>query len=385
MESKTLKLFVFILFLLGSQIAFAQSNLLTRPKVRVQVLEQKSGFEMSARGAYTVENIKTGEILDSGPNLKQTFIISENKGIQIGEKFFPLTAVRITAKKDLTVFSDNKQLKYRGGLDIVLNDKNSFLVVNVIDIEDYIRGVLYHEVTNRWPMEAMKAQAVAVRGYAMYQIEQNKDRPFDVTSDIYSQVYGGRTAERYRTNLAANRTAGEVLTFNGKILPTFFHSNCGGHTENASELWNFDLAPLKGVLCPYCDLAPHSFWKRNFNLRAVHAKLLEKGVKISSLKEIKIVKRNESNRVTQLELISREGTSTFISGKDFRQFLGPNDIKSNNYDIVMRGYYFDMIGRGWGHGVGMCQWGAHAMAQKRFNYKEILEFYYRGATLEKRW
>ena len=91
-------------------------------------------------------------------------------------------------------------------IDIIGNKQNKSLIINSLDLETYVKGVLYHEISHKWPLEAMKAQAVAARTYAFYQIKMNKAGAYDITSDIYSQVYGGRSAERYRTNLAVNRT-----------------------------------------------------------------------------------------------------------------------------------------------------------------------------------
>ncbi len=96
------------------------------------------------------------------------------------------------------------------------------------------------------------------------------------------------------------------------------------------------------------------------------------------IKEIRVIDRNPSERIKTLELVTRDGKKATVSGKDFRQIIGPNVIKSNNYYVVMKGYYCDFIGKGWGHGVGMCQWGAQGMARQRFEYKDILEFYYPG-------
>ena len=205
----------------------------------------------------------------------------------------------------------------------------------------------------------------------------NADKDFDVTSDIYSQVYGGRTSERYRTNLAVNRTKRQVMTYQGDIIPAYFHATCGGQTEDVSELWKHPNAPyLKGGKCPFCSFSPHYHWKKNLQLKDIQNKLNEKGLKVGLIKNIRIVSYNKSGRIQKLKITARDGKTQDITGKDFRLFIGPNIIKSNHYQIEMNGYYMDIIGRGWGHGVGMCQWGALGMARQRFYYKEILHFYY---------
>ena len=309
-------------------------------------------------------------------------MVAQNRGIDIGKDFFPFPLLKIIAQKDISLYAQRKVKRYRGVLTIY-RIKNKLLVVNTLPLETYVRGVLYHEVPHKWPMEVIKAQAVAVRSYAFYQTQVNKEKKYDVTSDIYSQVYGGRSAERYRTNIAADRTRGAVLFYKGKVLPAYFHSTCGGHTEDAGELWKHDLAPLKGVVSHYCRTSPYYFWKKNFQSKKVQEKLNEKGYKIGLIKDIQIVQRNNSGRIKFLKIISRDGKSIDISGKDFRNIVGPNNLKSNQYKIIMKGYYFDVIGKGWGHGVGMCQWGAYQMAKERFSYKAILKHFYPGAVFHK--
>jgi len=243
---------------------------------------------------------------------------------------------------------------------------------------------LYHEVSDKWPLDAICAQAVAARTYALYAMEQFAARDYDVTNDIYSQVYGGRGAERYRTNLAVKRTKGEVLTYQGKIFPAFFHANSGGVTEDAKELWGIDLPPLRGgVESPFSVNSPHYRWTRNFRLKDIQDKLIASGYNVGLIQEIRVVERNKSGRVRRLEVVDRDGKVLPLEGKQFREILGPNVLRSNKYNIEMKGWYVDFVGHGWGHGVGLCQWGAYNMARMRYSYKQILSFYYPGSDLTK--
>ena len=254
-------------------------------------------------------------------------------------------------------------------------------MINSLGLEDYVKGILRHEVSDRWPLEVIKAQAVAARSYAVYQIHANKGKEYDLTSDIYSQVYGGKSAERYRTNIAAERTEGEILIYQNKIFPAYYHATCGGKTEDVRVLWKDDIPPLKGVDCHFCKLSPHFQWKRNYRLKDIQEILNAHGYTIGLIKEIKVLSRTPSGRVKMLLIISKDGQVTSIEANRFRNLIGPNLIKSNLYSIEMKGYFFDLIGRGWGHGVGMCQWGAYAMAKERYDYKEILKYYYPGAEV----
>ncbi len=300
-------------------------------------------------------------------------------GFRVGSQEFVTTPIRIIPKKDATIYINNR--RFRGEVDIFQNPQKLFLVVNVVELESYIKGVLYHEVSHFWPMESLKAQAVAARTYAAYQMQMNHKKDFDVTNDIYSQVYGGRGSERYRTNIAVDRTKGLILTYQGRLFLTYFHATCAGHTENASELWDQDLPPLRGVECFFCRHSPHMKWKKNFRLKDIQDQLNAKGFNLGLIKEIRIIERNNSGRIKTVEIEMRDEKTAEISGKDFREIVGPNVIKSNNYEIKMQGYYMDIIGKGWGHGVGMCQWGASQMAAEGYSYEQILGNYYPGADV----
>ena len=117
-------------------------------------------------------------------------------------------------------------------------------------------------------------------------------------------------------------------------------------------------------------------WKKNFRLRDIQNALNLHGYKVGSIKDISIVDRDRSERIEHLKITQKNGHDLIIKGKDFRALMGPNVLMSNNYEIVMKGYYADITGKGWGHGVGMCQWGAFGMAKQQFNYRQILAYYY---------
>ena len=349
--------------------------------VRVAIRNNAATLDFSIRGKYKIIDLASGVVLQEGRNLRESRISSHPDGIMINDKKYPLRRIRLAAAADIALYLDDKVNRYRGALDIILKSNKNFLVVNTVEIEQYIRGVLYHEVSHRWPMEAMNAQAVAARTYALYQMKKNKNDDYDVTGDIYSQVYGGKNSERFRTNIAVKRTTGKILVYNNKILPAYFHASCGGHTENAKNVWGENLPPLAGVPCSFCALAVHANWKKNYRSKDIQEKLSANGYPMGPIEDIRVVNRNESGRINNLLFTARDGKTTTIPGIKFRGISGPNTVKSNQYEVVMKGYYFDLIGKGWGHGVGMCQWGAHQMAEKRHKYDAILSFYYPGARI----
>lgn len=354
-----------------------------RPIIRVAVLQDVSDFVISARGVYTIHDQKSPQLLIKGRRLRRSRVQVVDGGLAVGSKFFETGHLRISSQKDVTIYAQNKKGQFRGAIDIIASADGKLLVINRLDVESYVKGVLLHEVSDRWPIEATKAQAVATRTYALYKMAENKDQPFDVTSDIYSQVYGGKTAERFRTDIAAEYTKGQVMVFQGKIIPAFFHANSGGHTEDANSVWGIDLPPLKGVDDPYSKDMPAYTWKKNFQSSQIQEKLQAAGIKVGMIKDIEIAERTPSGRIRELVIRSRDGRSTRVPGRKFRDIIGPNLVRSNMYEIDMQGFYFDLTGKGWGHGVGLCQWGAYQMARQRHDYDEILRYYYPGIEIKK--
>jgi len=347
--------------------------------IRVAILTDAKEFHLSVRGNFKVVSLPGEKVLSTWYSLPRSVITSAENGIKIAKQEYPVARIKIIPQKDSSINVDNR--RYRGEIDIIQNANKSLTVINTVDVEDYVRGILYHEISHRWPLEAIKAQAVAARTYAFYRIKNNKKNLFDVTDDIYSQVYGGSTSERYRTNLAVERTKGLVMIYNNDVLPAYYHATCAGMTEDAVQLWKTNLAPLKGVVCSFCANSPHFRWKKNFRSKDVQDKLNAKGYLLGLIKEIIVEKRNKSDRIETLKIVTRDNQEVVISGKDFRDIIGPNLVRSNNYAVFMKGYYFDLIGKGWGHGVGLCQWGAKEMAHERYLFEEILKFYYPGVKI----
>jgi stage II sporulation protein D len=347
--------------------------------VRVLVLKKAKNMELTVQGTSTLIDEEHPQILEDKVPGFTSRVYATSDGIWIHDKEYKTRRLALEPDREAAITLNNR--RFRGHLTILAGPDRTLNVINVVDLEQYIKGVLYHEISHRWPIEAIKAQAVATRSYAVYAMQEKEGKEFDVTNDIYSQVYGGRNSERFRTSLAVDATRGQLLAYRGKVLPAFFHATCAGMTEDAVEVWNINLPPLKSVACPYCEISPHLRWKRNFRLKDIQEKLNANGYKIGLIKDITVVQRNQSDRIKLLKITGRAGEVITLSGKDFRNIIGPNDIRSNNYEVVMKGYYVDFYGRGWGHGVGLCQWGAYGMAQKEFDYKEILMHYYPGAQL----
>jgi len=362
--------------------------------VRVRLGGEKDEVRLAVKGAHTIEAIDSALILKKGANLPEEKVIPAGSGIQIGKEIFKIYPVqsrktmgeglngvygiRVIPKKDAGISVDGKQ--FRGIVDIIRTENMKLLVINHIDVEKYLYGVLYHEVPHYWPMETQKAQAVAARTFAMYRKTIMRDRDYDVTSDIYSQVYGGKGSEHGRARKAVDLTRGEVLIFDGKILPSYYHSICAGHTESSLSVFELDLVPLKGVKCPYCRGARGENWKASFSFRQMEKRLNDYGIPVKEMSDIREGKRDRSGRLETIKIKDKEGEKEIKSYK-FRLALDPNMIRSTNFTIKITPKGVIFKGKGWGHGVGMCQWGAFGMAKKRARYKKILEFYYPEAKI----
>ena len=346
--------------------------------IRVAILQDASSLSLNIGGYFEIIDAKSKRTLHHAKSLKTTVTASKN-GILIGSENFYPDKVIIQASKSAGLAINGR--KFRGNIQFIREDNSSLLVVNYLGLEDYIKGVLYHEVSHYWPLEILKAQAVVCRTYALNQIEVNKGKDYDVTADIYSQVYGGRTSERYRTSKAVEQTRGEILTYQGKVFPAYFHATCAGYTEDASLLWNINIAPLKGVHCGFCQDSPHFKWHNVLNIDELRQTLEKSGYRIKEIKDILIGDRDKSGRIVVLKFINEKETLN-ISAKDFRNIIGPNIIRSTNFTVKLADNDAVFVGYGWGHGVGLCQWGGYFMAKSGYNYQEILRYYYPGSLLE---
>ena len=273
--------------------------------------------------------------------------------------------------------------KYDGELKIISRDKKMYLV-NYLDVEEYIQGVLPNEISPKWHIEVIKAQTVAARTFAYFYIEKNKGEIYDLTDNTYAQVYKGTINEDPVFNEAIVKTAGEVLVFKNELIQSFFHSVCGGHTENAGKVWGKNLPYLKGIPCNYCSTAKYYRWEETFSEEEILQKLKAHGFDLENIRSFSPAIRSGSGRWVKVK-ISGSKKSVLIPGNKFRLIMGIEKIRSTKFTVRRNknGKGFVFSGKGWGHGVGLCQWGAKKMAEKGYKYYRILRYYYRGTELLK--
>jgi len=371
----------FAIFFLTSdkRVSIYSAQKFPQKLLRIRVIKDAPQISLTIKGSYKIFALHTNQLLFEAKNLRKTQVLPLMSGIKLSDEDFKIYGLKIVPKRDSNIYVDKR--RFRGNIDIIRTEDMKLLVINHIDVEDYLRGVLYNEVSHWWPMATLKAQAITARTYALYQSQVNKAKDYDMTSDVYSQVYGGRFSERWRTDRAIRATKNKVLTYKGSIFSTYYHATCGGHTENASNLWNVDLSPLEGSKCTFCRRSPHYDWKKEMSLLDIESKLKSSGFKIGNIKSIEVIRVNKSGRAEEIEVKSASATLT-IPAKDFRRILGNNFIRSTHFKLKIRRNKVSFDGRGWGHGVGMCQWGAYLMGKRRYKSQEILAFYYPGTKIE---
>ncbi|MBX9940451.1 MAG: SpoIID/LytB domain-containing protein [Candidatus Obscuribacterales bacterium] len=293
---------------------------------------------------------------------------------------------------------------YRGSMLLkptVKNGVSQISAINLLPVEDYLLSVVPSEVPRSWPDEALKAQAVAARSYAYANLNKNQKLGFDVRDTVDDQVYLGVQSESEETNRACAETRGIVLKHNGKVISAFFHSTSGGTTEVSESVWGKPLPYLKSVY-DYDDESPHFNWQREVKVQTLTnllqqasgpqsngsgsisppvSPLLSDGSSRSErVLALLVVSRypGEAKRVKNLMVVG-ESRIRLLSGAEARRLF---NLPSTQFSVYQNGDAFIFGGRGFGHGLGLSQWGAKALADRGYNAAQILSYYYKDVTIE---
>lgn len=346
--------------------------------IRVLILDSQASVKLTIKNGYRITASGGAKPLAASRSLMGVNIRSREGGLLVAGVKFP-ESIDIYPEVSADLFINDKP--FRGFVSVHRQPDGTLMIVNQIDVEDYLYGVLYHEVGSWWPMESLKAQAIAARTYALNQKQFTAARKFDVYNNQSSQMYGGANSERGRSNHAVDETRGEVLTYQDQIFPAYYHAACGGVTRDASELWKVKLPPLEGgVRCEYCWFSPHYSWHAKVAAREMEDILKKQGVWVGAITQLEVIGRSPSERVLTAKVVGAEGYKV-ISAKDLRLWVGSTVVRSENFEVHARGGKIVFEGKGWGHGVGMCQWGALGQSIIGKKYQEILQFYYPGSQI----
>ncbi|HAF95358.1 MAG: hypothetical protein A2021_00920 [Elusimicrobia bacterium GWF2_52_66] len=348
------------------------------PKIRVAIARNSPSIKLKTSAKTYLVEVKTG----------QKYLLLANASYDIkraGEQSLSVADQTLSSPIKLLSADGSEKVRLGGNIykgDILINavPGGRLNIIEYLPLEDYLYGVLPSEMSAGWPLEALKAQAVASRSYAVKNLAPGKD--YDVTDGIDTQVYNGTKGINSRILEAVNATRGEVLKYKGKIVTAFFHACCGGHTGSARAAWGEEVGkPLSGVSDPFCSGSFHHKWHLGISVADMLSFIQAKGSTALKIKGIRLYKKDRSGRVITVLFVTDQGKLQ-VKVTDIRKRFGNSDFKSLYLTSVVReGGYFEFSGRGWGHGVGMCQEGAKEMAKRGMSYKKILRHYYPGASI----
>lgn len=311
----------------------------------------------------------------------QTHRISAGKdGIAVDGMVFDTTQLRIRSTQNWTRI---KGRIYREDLLVVRTPEkpDRLTLVNEIQLEPYLYGLINKECLASWPDETKRAQAVAARTYALHKRVGGERPVCDLESTTADQVYGGYSAEDPSARAAVDSTRGEVLTYNNRIAKTFYHANCGGHTASSETVWKELQAYLPARPSPWAEGTPGFAWTYSISVSEL-ARLLEVPAAARKGFRFDILARSDCGRVATVRLHEGGGSRT-VTGEQFRKAVGYTNLKSTLFTFSIKAGMVHFSGKGMGHGVGMCQWSAARMAASGSDYRAILQFFYPGTEIRR--
>lgn len=398
-------------------------SFISEPTIRVCLSDNNKDFVIKVNGTYKViyDSIIITRISNTsfkcspGKNLRPILYLPYQK-IEFTSpiKFVPVTDSLSSAPPDVQENFNFDGQTYPGEFELIPTRENIVLIINMVGLETYLRGVVPNELVNNPTddeLQACMAQAVAARNYAIYKIAEADSQQFDVYSDTRDQVYSGIEGYRPLADSAVKMTAGIIVEYNGAPARCFFHSTCGGQTERVQNVWQGQpaLPYLQGISdidsttgAPFCVDSPRFYWTQSFssdildNLITKYLAIANPGYTtrtlVGRITNISIIDRFSSFRVDSLQITTLDGKKYFVrsdrirylfrqpDGGILRSTLFRIEIKRNKYGDIQE---LTLRGQGNGHGVGMCQWGAIGMSRKGYDYKQILSHYYPGTTIKK--
>ena len=359
--------------------------------VRVKLLEDIKLLDVAVSGAYVVID-EQNNILRQSTSAGLLKLSRTSDGILVNGQLLVKKSLYI--KPTSFALIQIGERKYRGFLQMLITQHGSLLAVNHVPLEPYIASVLGGELPAYFHAQTFRAQAVAARSYVLHRMLNTTRRDWDVSAGPASQVYGGVNAETKQTKKAQSKTRGQVLVYRSggqqEVLCAFYSSTCGGGTQAAWELKKGfpHIDPLAGVKINLCQASPRYTWKtlawKKTDLRrALIKKFGHKNAhlgKLGPIKTLRVSRRTtDKNRAKQISIVDKRGRKALVSGEELRLALKlPSTwfrIEDHPEQILFTG------GHGWGHGMGMCQFGAEGMARLKYDYQKILATYYPSSEL----
>ncbi|HSF67336.1 MAG TPA: SpoIID/LytB domain-containing protein [Nitrospiraceae bacterium] len=320
---------------------------------------------------------------EKGFLLNGVLVQAEQVTLQAGEQGLTLTFPRTAWKLNGAAMSsgDSGMVISVNGLVHLVRKGKGFLVINRVDVEEYVKGVVPAEVSSTWHPEMLKAQAVAARTYALYQQMLSATREYDVAATVQDQVYRGKQGVDPLILRAVEDTRGLVVTYQDAPIYAAFSSTAAGLTEDAMNVWSKDYPYLKGVECPFDLMSPYYQWKSSFKMDTLEQNLRQQGFPVGKIATITPVSFSRGGRVAKLRVL-HSGGELVLRGEELRKAVGYTIIPSTQFAIELIGRDVVLSGFGAGHAVGMCQWGAKELAELGYPFSTILRYYYPGTELQ---
>lgn len=355
----------------------------------VRVQEQTFQASILSADGVQVDKTDTGELFVINGKGKVISLDQATEGVTFKGSKSTVTPGGEKSLNLCSLITGEGTTRYRGNLEFLV-DNGKLSVINELNIEDYLCGVVPCEVIPSWPEEALKAQAVAARNYAMQRIEASRGDKFNLSADQYSQVYGGYDAETKATNQAVRDTSGIVMMSKGELITAFFHSSSGGFTENSEDVWKNPLSYIKGKADPFDKNDKHYNWQVSYTNEQLSELMKKAGYPIEEVTDMEIAERTSSGArvkklvVTGINENEKPVKIEIYNADQVRIVLGLKSAlfdMDKSYDKDGKLVRVKITGSGYGHGLGMSQYGACGMAYQGYNYQAILQYYYSGVSL----
>ena len=349
--------------------------------IRVALGDGLRAVEVAAADLVTVLDAGGRRPLFGIPGGRVIRIVATAGGLEVGwggadRRRLAMAGVRLETRRAPWRVGTRE---YGGAVEVWRNGEG-LLLVNELPLEEYVAGTVRAEAPERWPAEALRALAVVARTYAVFHQQRNGSKPYHLVAGSQHQNYSGRVGEGSPAWEAARATAGQVLTWQGTVFPAFYHSDSGGFTEPPQAVFSGDgIPPLPGVRDEFSIDSPNYTWAVTLPLSVIAERLRQGGVDVGGITGFVVLERSASFRVLRLAVEHSRGTATF-KGTDFRRLVGYDVVKSTLFVPVLVDGAARFEGRGWGHGVGLSQYGAKGMAERGYPYGQILAHYYPGTT-----
>ncbi|MDP6111277.1 MAG: SpoIID/LytB domain-containing protein [Planctomycetota bacterium] len=353
------------------------------PDIRVSLFQAAPSGKIRLGSAGPVQiNTLAGELIIEVPSIAESAVITTPAGFAIdGYPEFEADQVMLVPKNDSDLSVNG--IRYHGRLRLRQRPDRRISAVNLVSLDTYLGGVLGSEVILSWPVATLQANAIASRSYALYQMLQRQNARADVASDTRDQVYRGMERESDRARSIIDQTRGIVLQHGGKMFPAYFSSTCGGYTTDArTGLDRKGWGPLSPVKCGFCRESRYFRWKYTVQKGEIAASLGRAGHNVSVIHDIRPVGRSVDGRAKTVQIVHSKGQLSLKATK-FRHIMGTGKLRSTFFSAKVSGSDVVFSGNGWGHGVGLCQWGTKGMASAGYTAEFILNHYYPGAKLAK--